>query len=149
MMNYAHRAPVSFERNSMTMHKPSISMKTSFLALGLLLATAGASAQVKRTPVLTADVAAPGHQAVVVRADVDPGASVPRHTHPGDEISYVLEGEVDVLIDGEPARHVKAGEAFVIPAGKVHGARNAGGEPLRFVGVYVVEKGKPLATPAK
>jgi mannose-6-phosphate isomerase-like protein (cupin superfamily) len=54
-----------------------------------------------------------------------------------------------VLIDGEPPRLVKAGAAFVIPAGKVHGARNQGREPLRFVGVYVVEKGKPLVTPAK
>ena len=98
---------------------------------------------------LTADVAAPGHQAVVVRGEIDPGVNAPRHTHPGDEISYVLEGEAELLIDGEPPRMVKAGEAFVIPAGKVHGARNPGGVPLRFVGVYVVEKGKPLATPAK
>lgn len=131
----------------MTTQKPSKMLAASFLAL-CLLAT-GASAQVKRTPVLTADVAAPGHQAVVVRGEIDPGASAPRHTHPGDEISYILEGEAELLIDGEPPRVVKAGEAFVIPAGKVHGARNTGEVPLRFVGVYVVEKGKPLATPAK
>jgi quercetin dioxygenase-like cupin family protein len=132
----------------MKLQKPSKTLAVSFLAL-CLLATAGASAQVKRTPVLKADVAAPGHEAVVVRGEIDPGASAPRHTHPGDEISYVLEGEAELLIDGEPPRLVKAGEAFVIPAGKVHGARNAGEVPLRFVGVYVVEKGKPLATPAK
>jgi mannose-6-phosphate isomerase-like protein (cupin superfamily) len=48
-----------------------------------------------------------------------------------------------------PPRCVKASEAFVIPAGKTHGARNPGAVPLRFVGVYVVEKGKPLATAAK
>lgn len=132
----------------MIMHKPSIMLAASLLALSLLAASS-ASAQIKRTPVLTADVAAPGHQAVVVRGEIDPGASAPRHTHPGDEISYVLEGEAELLIDGEPARVVKAGEAFVIPAGTVHGARNSGATPLRFVGVYVVEKGKPLATPAK
>lgn len=132
----------------MIMHKPSIMLAASLLALSLLAASS-ASAQIKRTPVLTADVAAHGHQAVVVRGEIDPGASAPRHTHPGDEISYVLEGEAELLIDGEPARVVKAGEAFVIPAGTVHGARNSGATPLRFVGVYVVEKGKPLATPAK
>ena len=132
----------------MTMQKPLKALAASFLALSLL-ATAGASAQVKRTPVLTADVATPGREAVVVRAEVDPGASAPRHTHPGDEISYILEGEAELLIDGEPPRIVKAGDAFVIPAGKVHGARNPGAVPLRFVGVYVVEKGKPLVTPAK
>jgi quercetin dioxygenase-like cupin family protein len=133
----------------MTMQQPSIRFAASFLALGLLLASAGASAQIKRTPVLTADVAAPGFQAVVVRAEIDPGVTAPRHTHPGDEISYVLEGEAELLIDGEAPRRVKVGEAFVIPAGKIHGARSVGSAPLRFVGVYVVEKGKPLATPAK
>lgn len=132
----------------MTMHKRSIMFGTALLLLGLLGAT-GASAQIKRTPILTADVAAPGHQAVVVRGEIDPGVSAPRHTHPGDEISYVLEGEAELLIDGEPPRVVKAGEAFVIPAGKVHGARNPGETPLRFLGVYLVEKGKPLVTPAK
>jgi quercetin dioxygenase-like cupin family protein len=76
----------------MTMQKRPKMLAASFLALSLL-ATAAASAQIKRTPVLKADVAAPGHEAVVVRAELDPGLSVPRHTHPGDEISYILEGE--------------------------------------------------------
>ena len=119
----------------------------TFVVLNLLAAGA-ATAQVKRTPVLTADVATPGREAVVVRGEIAPGASAPRHTHPGDEISYVMEGEVELLVDGAAPRIVKAGEAFVVPAGKVHGARNSGGALLRFVGVYVVEKGKPLATPA-
>lgn len=132
----------------MTMQTPAKAFAVSFLALGLL-AAAAAPAQVKRTPVLTADVAAPGHEAVVMRGELDAGASAPRHTHPGDEISYVLEGAAELLIDGEPPRIVKAGEAFVIPAGKVHGARNTGSVPMRFVGVYVVEKGKPLVVPAK
>jgi quercetin dioxygenase-like cupin family protein len=133
----------------MTIQKPSRSLAVSLLALSLL-AAGGASAQIKRTPVLTADVAsAPNHEAVVVRAELPPAGSVPRHTHPGDEISYVLEGEAEVLIDGQTPRRVKAGEAFVIPAGKVHAAHNPGSTPLRFVGVYVVEKGKPLSTPAK
>ncbi len=118
------------------------------LAFGLL-APPLATAQVKRTPVLTADVATPGREAVVVRGEIEPGANAPRHTHPGDEISYVMEGEVALLIDGEPARIIKAGEAFVVPAGKVHGARNDSGALVKFVGVYVVEKGKPLATPAR
>jgi quercetin dioxygenase-like cupin family protein len=132
----------------MTIQKPSTAVAASLLVVGLL-AAAGASAQIKRTPVLTADVAAPGQQAVVVRGEIDGGVSAPRHTHPGDEISYVMEGEVELLIDGEPPRLVKAGEAFVVPAGKVHGARNPGTAPLRFLGVYVVDKSKPLATPAK
>ncbi len=114
------------------------------------LATGTACAQgITRTPVLKADVAAPGSEAVVMRVELAPGAKAGRHTHPGDEISYVLEGEGELLIDGEPPRKVKAGEAFVIPAGKVHDAHNGSAATMRLVGVYVVEKGRPLATPAK
>lgn len=121
-------------------------------AAALALLAAGACAQpsgIKRTPVLKADVAAPGSEAVVMRVELDPGVKAGRHTHPGDEISYVLEGEGELLIDGEAPRKVKAGNAFVIPAGKVHDAHNGGSATMRLVGVYVVEKGKPLATPAK
>lgn len=120
--------------------------------LALALYGAGAAAQntgIRRTPILKADVAAPGREAVVVRAELDPGSMAGRHTHPGDEISYVLEGEGELLIDGEAARTVRAGDAFVIPAGKVHDARNTGAATMRVVGVFVVDKGKPLATPAR
>ncbi|WP_154378631.1 cupin domain-containing protein [Pseudoduganella rivuli] len=123
-----------------------------FLAALLLAASGGALAQasgIKRAVVTKADVAAPGHEAVVARVELEPGVVAGRHTHPGDEISYVLEGEGELLIEGEDPRRVKAGDAFVIPAGKVHDARNVGGTVMKLVGVYVVEKGKPLATPAK
>ena len=72
-----------------------------YVTTSALLTAGGATAQVKRTPVLTADVAAPNREAVVVRGEIAPGAGAPRHTHPGDEISYVLEGEAELLIDGE------------------------------------------------
>lgn len=124
----------------------------AFLATFLLAASGGALAQasgIKRTVVTKQDVAAAGQEAVVARVELEPGAVAGRHTHPGDEISYVLEGEGEVLIDGEDPRRVKAGEAFVIPAGKIHDARNVGGTVMKLVGVYVVEKGKALATPAK
>jgi len=101
-----------------------------------------------RTLVLKADVSVPGREAVVARIEVAPGAKAGRHTHPGDEISYVLEGEAQLLIDGLTPRTVKAGESFVIPAGVVHDAHNPGSTPIKLVGVFVVEKGKPLASPA-
>lgn len=102
----------------------------------------------QRTLVGRADVSVPGREAVIARVEVAPGAKAGRHTHPGDEISYVLEGEATLLIDGQPPRTVKAGESFVIPAGVIHDAHNDGTAPIKLVGVYVVEKGKPLATPA-
>ena len=112
---------------------------------GALLAQASG---LTRTIVGKADVSVPGREAVVARVEVAPGARAGRHTHPGDEISYILEGEGELLIDGQPPRTVKAGESFVIPAGVVHDAHNASSTPTRLIGVYVVEKGKPLASPA-
>ncbi|WP_395398944.1 cupin domain-containing protein [Pseudoduganella sp. UC29_106] len=104
---------------------------------------------IKRTVVTRADVSVEGREAVVAKVELEPGVMAGRHSHPGDEISYILEGEGELLIDGEPPRKVKAGEAFVIPAGKVHDARNSGPGTMRLIGTYIVEKGKPLATPAK
>jgi quercetin dioxygenase-like cupin family protein len=106
------------------------------------------SGALKRELVTRADVSVPGREAVVARVEVAPGGKAGRHTHPGDEISYVLEGETMLLIDGQPPRRVKAGESFVIPAGVVHDAHNDSDKPVKLVGVYVVEKGKPLASPA-
>ena len=119
------------------------------LCLAGLLAASGASAQVKRTEVSRADVTAPNHEAVVMKVELDAGKYAGRHTHPGDEISYIFEGESELLIDGEAPRRVKAGEAIVIKAGTVHDVRNTGKTPVRLIGVYVVEKGKPLASPAR
>ncbi len=101
-----------------------------------------------RTVVARADVSVPGREAVAARVEVAPGGASGWHTHPGDEISVVNEGEVLLMVAGQPTRKVVAGEGFVIPAGVAHNARNEGSTPTRLVGVYVVEKGKPLASPA-
>jgi quercetin dioxygenase-like cupin family protein len=122
------------------------------LALAFAIASTGSlvaqNTSIQRTVVETADVSVPGRQAVIARVVIGPFGKAGRHTHPGDEISYVLEGEGEILIDGQPPRKVKTGDGFVIPGGSMHDARNTGATNLRLVGVYVVEKGKPLATPA-
>ncbi|WP_432261882.1 cupin domain-containing protein [Cupriavidus sp. TMH.W2] len=128
-------------------------MHYKYLAIlgALALAAGGAAAQnsgLTRTVVNRADVSVPGREAVVARVEVAPGAYAGRHTHPGDEISYVMEGEVQLLVDGQAPRAIKAGESFVVPAGVVHDAHNGGSTATRVLGVYVVEKGKPLASPA-
>jgi len=101
-----------------------------------------------RTVVTKADVSVLGREAVIARVEVAPGGTSGWHSHPGDEMSYVLEGEATLLIAGQPPRKALAGEAFVIPAGTVHNAINNGTVPTKLVGIYVVEKGKPLASPA-
>ena len=101
-----------------------------------------------RTMVTKADVSVPGREAVVARVEIAPGGVAGWHTHPGDEISYIVEGSATLMLAGQPPRQVSAGEGFVIPAGVVHNAKNDGASPTKLVGVYVVEKGKPLASPA-
>jgi quercetin dioxygenase-like cupin family protein len=101
-----------------------------------------------RTIVTKADVSVPGREAVVARVEIAPGGIAGWHTHPGDEVSYVMDGEATLMIAGQPPRKVKAGEGFVIPAGTVHNAKNEGAAAVKLVGVYVIEKGQPLASPA-
>nr|WP_043352008.1 cupin domain-containing protein [Cupriavidus basilensis] len=119
--------------------------------VGLSIASGAVLAQnsgLTRTIVGKEDVSVPGREAVVARVELAPGIHAGRHTHPGDEISYVAEGQAELLVEGQPPRLVKVGESFVVPAGVVHDAHNSGTTPTRLIGVYVVEKGKPLATPA-
>jgi quercetin dioxygenase-like cupin family protein len=118
--------------------------------LGIALAAAALLAQtpsVQRTVVNRADVSVPGREAVIVHVEFAKGVTTGRHTHPGEEISYVTDGEGELLIEDQPVRKIKAGDGFIIPPGKKHEARNTG-ETLKIVAVYLVEKGKPLATPA-
>lgn len=94
------------------------------------------------------DTSVPGREVVIARVEIAPKGAAGWHTHPGEEISYVLDGDAEILVDGKPPLKVKAGDSFVIPAGARHDARNTGTQPFRLVGIYLVEKGKPLATPA-
>lgn len=127
---------------------------TQWIAPALALAAASAglllsqNPGIQRTVVHRADVSVPGREAVIARVEIAPDARAGRHTHPGEEISYVFEGEGEILVEGQPARKVKAGDGFVVPAGARHDAHNTGSVPLKLAAVYVVEKGKPLATPA-
>src|SRR5436305_14343882 len=92
-------------------------------ALALLVGLAAILAQapgIQRTVVYKADVSVPGREAVIARVELAPGASAGRHTHPGDEISYVIDGEGEIIVQGQPNRSVKAGDRFVILAGPIH-----------------------------
>jgi len=87
--------------------------------------------------------------AVQVVAEFAPGVAAGKHTHPGEELGYVLEGTLQLEVVGQPARTLKAGDAFFIPAGTVHDGKNVGGGPAKVLATYIVEKGKPVASPAK
>ncbi|HEX3098205.1 MAG TPA: cupin domain-containing protein [Usitatibacter sp.] len=101
---------------------------------------------IKRTILQRGDVGA-DREAVLGVAEIAAGGSTGRHSHPGIETGYVLEGTTVLTIDGEAPRTLKAGESYFIPAGRIHDAKAEGGT-ARVIATYVVEKGKPLATPA-
>jgi quercetin dioxygenase-like cupin family protein len=77
---------------------------------------------ITRTVVAKADVSVPNREGIVARVELTPGAAVGWHTHPGEELSYVTDGELTLVVAGQPSRKVLAGEGFVIPAGVVHNA---------------------------
>lgn len=116
---------------------------------GMQYASAQAPAGFKRVELTRHDVAGvKDHEVVLARAEFQPGATVPKHTHPGDEVGYVLEGEVTLEVAGKPM-NLKAGDPFFIPGGTVHSAKNTGKGGAMILSTYIVEKGKPLATPVK
>jgi quercetin dioxygenase-like cupin family protein len=101
----------------------------------------------KRTVVQQGALSAPGREVVQAIAEIQPGGQSGGHTHPGEEVAYVLEGTIVLEVQGKPAVSKTAGEAFLIPAGTVHNAKNTGKTAAKVLGTYIVEKGKPLATP--
>lgn len=132
--------------------KHKFSVKKLVVAAAALVAVGAVVAQasgITRTLVARNDVSfAPNREAVVVRADVAANAAAGRHTHPGDEVGYVMEGQLQLVVEGQAPRLVKAGESFTVPAGVPHDAHNDGTGTAKLVGVYLVEKGKPLVIPA-
>jgi quercetin dioxygenase-like cupin family protein len=127
-------------------------MAVALLILGNALVPDLAWAQqagIKRTDLQRHDLSAPGREAVQVRVDFEPGAAFGRHTHPGEEIIYVLEGALEYQVDGKPPMTLKAGDVLFIPAGTIHAAKNVGSVTASELATYVVEKDKPLVTLVK
>ena len=131
-------------------------MNPRILGAAMLIAGASAQAQVgaqqagsKRTDLQRHDLSAPGREVLQVRVDFDPGTVSPRHTHPGEEIIYVLEGTLEYQVEGRPTMTLKAGDVAFIPAGTIHSAQNVGTGNGAELATYVVEKGKPLVVVVK
>ena len=127
-------------------------VRAAATAAALVAITVAAAAQqpaFKRTELQRADLSAPGREVVQAIAEFPPGTAVGRHTHPGEEVAYILEGTVLLEVDGKPAATKKAGEYFIIPAGTIHNATNKGKGNAKVLATYIIEKGKPVATPVK
>lgn len=133
-------------------------MKTTrLMAAALLVATLGgmgplAYAQpsgLGRTDILQHDLGIAGREVAQVRVDFAPGVLAPRHSHPGVEVAYVLEGTIEYQIDGKPPVTLRKGDALFIPDGAIHSARNVGDGNASELATYIVEKNKPGFVPAK
>jgi quercetin dioxygenase-like cupin family protein len=109
--------------------------------------TAGASTGIKRTMLQKFEAPGSNNETIIGLAEVAPGASIGRHTHFGVEGGYVLEGDFVMMIAGQPDKALKAGDSYNVPPGAAHDAK-AGPNGAKVLATYVVEKGKPLATPA-
>jgi quercetin dioxygenase-like cupin family protein len=90
----------------------------------------------------------PGYVTIIAEAEIEPSVMIARHTHPGIESAYVLEGGLDLAIEGQPTRPVKAGDAFMVPPNTPHAGGKNGDKKTKIAVTYIVEKGKPLASPA-
>ena len=121
----------------------------TIVALALAGAVAAQQPAFKRTVLQQSDISAPGREVIQAVADFEPRATPGRHTHPGEEVGYVLEGTFLVEQEGKGPVTLKAGGTFLIPAGTIHNATNPGSGPGKILATYIVEKGKPLAAPAK
>jgi quercetin dioxygenase-like cupin family protein len=133
-------------------------MKTpQILATAVLLAASGlaldkAQSQqegIRRTDLQRHDLGIPGREVVQVRVDIAPGVLAPDHSHPGEEIVYVIEGLLEYRLEGAAPVTLKAGEVLFIPAGRTHSARNVGSDNAAELATYIVEKGKPLVVPGQ
>ena len=103
----------------------------------------------KRTGLMQNDLSVPGREVVQVRVEFPPGLVAANHSHPGEELVYVIEGVFEYQLEGEPAVTLKAGDVLFIPAGKIHSVKNVGSGNAAELATYIVEKGKPLVVLAK
>jgi quercetin dioxygenase-like cupin family protein len=101
---------------------------------------------VKRSELQRHDLSISGREAIQVRGDFPPGAAVPRHTHPGEELVFVLEGTLEFQLEGQSPVTLKPGEVLFVPAGTIHTAKNVNSGNSVVLSTYIVEKGKPLLT---
>jgi quercetin dioxygenase-like cupin family protein len=116
------------------------------LALAAAVVVAQAPA-IKRNVLQRMDIE--GNREVILgMAEIAQGGTTGRHTHPGVETAYVVDGELELMVEGVGTKVVKAGESYSIPLGRVHSGTAHGSGATKVLVTYVVEKGKPLASPA-
>lgn len=116
----------------------------SFLALILTSTVSAQQSGIKRTDLQRYDLSVPVYETVQARIDFEAHTAFGKHSHPGEEVIYVLDGVLEYEVEGESPVTLKAGEVLFIPAGVVHSARNNSHAKASELATYIVEKGKPV-----
>jgi quercetin dioxygenase-like cupin family protein len=111
---------------------------------GEMSSTEQQASGIERTDLQRHDLSIPGREVVQNRVDISPEAPAFKHTHPGEEIIYVLEGSLEYQLEGKAPVTLKVGEVLFVPAETIHAVKNVGRGNAAELATYVVEKGKPL-----
>jgi quercetin dioxygenase-like cupin family protein len=101
-------------------------------------------AGIHRTDQVRQDLDVADREVIQVRVDFDAGVTSPKHSHPGVEVAYVIEGSFEYQLEGRAPITLKAGDSLYIPAGTVHLAKNVGSGKASELATYIVKKGTPL-----
>lgn len=73
--------------------------------------------------------------------EMAPNATKGRRTQSGPEMVYVLQGELILILDGQPEKIIKKGQSFQIQANVLHETK-AGPSGAKFLATWVVEESK-------
>lgn len=130
----------------MTRTKLMLAGTTAACVMALLVPALAQAPAFKRTVLQQVDLSTPGREAVMAKAEFPAGSQTGRHTHPGEEISFVEAGPFVLEIEGQPAKTLQAGEVFFVPAGRIHNGHPIGSGTATVIATYVIEKGKPVST---
>jgi quercetin dioxygenase-like cupin family protein len=140
----------------MTTELPSPSRRDVLIASAVVSAAALPSyVALAQGPGLTrkdlqrSDISIPGREAIQVLVGIAPGVVAPNHTHPGEELVYVVEGELEYTLEGKPPVTLKAGEVLFIPSDTPHVVKNVGSGNATELATYIVDKSRPLISLAK
>jgi quercetin dioxygenase-like cupin family protein len=139
------------EREENSMRRVTVSAALVLGLAALSVTGIAASAQqptVQRKVLLTQDLPIPGYQVVMAAVEIPAGGREGRHTHPGALVAHVQEGTLTLDVEGKPTETYKAGDTLFMEAGRIHEGINKGGSPVKIIATFVVEKGKPLTSPA-
>jgi quercetin dioxygenase-like cupin family protein len=85
----------------------------------------------------------PSKEILLLSVSIAPGGAVPIHIHPGDCVGSVVEGSVELIVEGKGPRRMSAGEAYANTRGTVHSFRNTSDSQVRLLNTLVVDKGVP------